>query len=229
MKIFVGYGFNDRDRWVEDFVFPIIRAFGDEVITGDELHGEQITDAVIQKIRQSNALIGFTTRRGDPIGSERWLTHRWVTDEISQAAGKIPIIEVREVGVDPQGGIVGDRQHVVYNEKERDKCLVELVKAIGKWHQERQVQLQLLPQEFVQNILPHLKNPGLRCTYKLLVDDMEGNEIQTKILPIKGGLFMHAKGVQREALIQIHVECMGNSWTSNFESTDSLNISLRQD
>ena len=32
MKIFVGYGYNDRDRWVEQFVFPIIEAFGSEVV-----------------------------------------------------------------------------------------------------------------------------------------------------------------------------------------------------
>jgi hypothetical protein len=63
MKIFVAYGYNDRDRWIPDLVFPIIRAFDDEVITGEELQGEQITDAVRRKIQQSDALIAFATIR----------------------------------------------------------------------------------------------------------------------------------------------------------------------
>jgi prophage antirepressor-like protein len=96
MRIFVAYGYNERDRWVEELVFPVIRAFGDEVVTGEELQGEQITDAVIAKIRSSDALIGFLTRRDQIGSSDRWTTHRWVTDEISQAvAQRIFVAEVR--------------------------------------------------------------------------------------------------------------------------------------
>ena len=230
MKIFVAYGYNDRDRWVENLVFPIIRAFSDEIVTGEELAGEQITDAVIRKIRQSDAMIAFATRRGDPIGTNRWLTHRWVTDEISQAlANNIPVIEVREDGVDAQGGIAGDRQSVPYDENRRERCLVDLVTAIGRWHRERQVELKLLPDEFAQKVFPYLRRPDLRCTYSLLNDDEQSEEKPARILPIKGGLFVRARGVLPEALIQIHVECSGESWTSSFESTDSLSITLRQD
>jgi hypothetical protein len=65
MRIFVGYGFNERDRCVEDLVFPLIRAFGDSVDDGKEVQGQRITDAVIRKIEQSDACIAFVTRR-DP-------------------------------------------------------------------------------------------------------------------------------------------------------------------
>ena len=37
VKIFVAFRYNDRDRWVVDLVFPIIRAFSDDVVTGEEL------------------------------------------------------------------------------------------------------------------------------------------------------------------------------------------------
>src|SRR5436309_7485029 len=99
MKVFVGFGFNPRDAWIRDFVFPLITAFGMDVEDGIELAGEVISDGVRQRIRASSALIGFTTQR-DPNG-QRWTTHRWVTDEISHALalGK-PVLEVREVDVD---------------------------------------------------------------------------------------------------------------------------------
>jgi hypothetical protein len=91
MKIFVAFGYNERDRWIPNLVFPIIKAFGDEVVSGEEVQGEQITDAVIREIRQSNALMAFVTRR-DKIDKNRWTTHRWVTDELSNAiALKLPM------------------------------------------------------------------------------------------------------------------------------------------
>jgi hypothetical protein len=231
MRIFVAYGYNDRDRWIPNFIFPIIRAFGDEVVTGEDLQGELITDAIRKSIKDSDALIAFTTRR-DPIGQDRWSTHRWVTDELSQAlAYNLPVVEVRERGVDDQGGIAGDRQRITYDENQRDKCLVELVKTIGGWHQGNTIKLQLLPDEFVQYIRPLLRQPNLHCTYRLLgaEDDSPGEEMPTTILPITGGLFVHAKNVPRASLIQIRVECSGKSWASSFESVDSLGIHLQQD
>jgi hypothetical protein len=39
MRIFVGFGYNERDRWIRDMVFPLIPAFGDEVVTGEEAYG----------------------------------------------------------------------------------------------------------------------------------------------------------------------------------------------
>jgi hypothetical protein len=228
MKVFVGFGYNDRDKWVPDLVFSIIRAFGDEVMTGEDQQGEQITDAVRLKIQQSTAFIGFATRR-DQIGEGKWTTHRWVTDEMALAlAQKIPVVEVREQGVDDQGGILGDRQRIVYDENQRDKCLVELVKTIGKWHQVNRVKLQLLPDEYAHEIFPLLRKEDLRCTYRLLSDGMEQGEIATKVVPIKGGLFIEAKDVPRDALIQVHVRYQGTSWISSFESIDSLGIRLQK-
>ena len=226
MKIFVGFGFQERDEWIKDLVFPIIKAFGDEIVTGEELQGDQITDAVRQKILQSNALMGFLTKR-EPLGDGKGRTHRWVTDEISVAiTHKLPVLEVREIGVEDQGGIAGDRQWVTYDEKARDKCLVEIVKTIGKWHRAGSLKLKLLPEEYVQELFPLHRKQDLRCTYSLLVEGQTTPEIATKLLPITGGLFIMVKEVPREALIQVHVEYQGRHWISSFESTDSLAIQL---
>ena len=45
---------------------------------------------------------------------------------------------------------------------------MELVKTIGRWHQDRmlRMQIQLLPDESIQDIYPLLSHPDLRCTYR---------------------------------------------------------------
>lgn len=230
MKIFVSYGYNDRDNWIVDLVFPIIRAFNDEVVFCGEIHGDQITDVVKQKIKQSEALIGFVTRRGGPDESGKWRTHRWVTDEISYGlALNLPVVEIREIGVDDQGGLVGDRQRIAYEEKNRDKCIVDIVQTIGKWHLGGKIKLKLLPEEYVKEIFPLHRKPDVRCSYSLLVDGEPLPEVPTKILPITGGLFVLAKDVPPQALIQVHIEYQGRHWISSYESTDSLGIHLAKE
>jgi hypothetical protein len=135
MKIFVAYGFNARDQWIPDLVFPLVRVFGAEVLTGEQAYDGTISDVVTERIKDANALLAFTTRRGNqrlPDGS--YETHRWVTDELAYAlALNRPAVEVREAGVSAQRGLAGDRQPIVYEEAMRDRCLVEVAKAVGAW------------------------------------------------------------------------------------------------
>ncbi len=228
MKIFVGYGYQERDQWVEKLIFPIIEAFGSEVVSGKEVYGKIISEAIRRQIKQCDALIAFMTRR-ERIDGE-WNTHRWVSDELATAlAYDLPALEVREVGVADQGGIAGDRQRIKYDEKFRDECLVELVKAIGQWHRISTVDLQLLPKKFVDEVRPLLRHAGFRCTYSLIEGNKENWDIQANIRPITGGLFMKLKDVSRQALVQIHVEAEGKSWTSDFEPIEQLRIHLYED
>lgn len=215
--------------WIPRLVYPVIRAFGDEVVNGEEMPGEVISEGVRARIRRADALIGFVTRRGDA-GDDLSTTHRWVTDELAgaHALSKF-IVEVREVGVDEQRGIIGDRQPIVYDEAKRDECIVDLVRALGEWHQRNNVTLKLLPEECAEQITPQLNNARLRCFYKVLEDGEESEEFPARIRRITGGLFVQARGVPRQALVQLIVECEGQSWSSDFESTDSLSIHLRQD
>ena len=62
MKIFVGYGYNEQDAWIEKDVFPILRAMSLEVTHGKDTHGEVLQEAVKNRIYEADALIGFATR-----------------------------------------------------------------------------------------------------------------------------------------------------------------------
>lgn len=231
MRIFVGYHFDPRSQWIKEFVYPLIRAFGDEVVTGENLYGQGgIGPAVTRRIKESHALIGFATRR-DQRGPGDWSTHRWVTDEIAQAAAfELPVVEVRELHVDPQRGIAEGAQFIPYNESERDKCLVEIVKAIGEFHRAGLMKLQLLPEECTQEIAPLLDSPRFRSVFKVYVDgdDEASEEKQLRILQLPGGLFATVKNVPQRAFVQVRVECEAKVWTSVFESTDAISIRLRK-
>lgn len=138
MRIFAGFGYHDRDKWVKEMVFPMIEAFGAEVLSGEEIYGQRLSEGVKRKIAHADALIGFLTRRGDPADAGIWDTHRWVTDELAvamKARLRLLVLEVREKGVSDQGGILGDRQRIEYDEVTPDRCPIELVKAIGGWHE----------------------------------------------------------------------------------------------
>jgi len=227
MKIFIAFGYNPRDAWIQQMVFPLVKAFGSDVLSGEEMQGERLSDGVLERIAESDALIAFTTRR-DPLENGNWTTHKWVQQELATAIGaqKKLLAEVRENGVDPQVGLDGDRQRIAYDEAKRDECLVEIVKTIGRWHQTVLVDLQLLPQKFIDDVRPLLRNPRLKCEYMLMEKGRESGPHKATIQPIKGGLFLTAANVPREAMIRVFVEVDEKNWSSDYESVSSIGIKL---
>jgi hypothetical protein len=182
---------------------------------------------VKDKIRRSDGLIAFTTRR-DQLANGKWTTHRWVTDELSVAIdAELPVVEVRETEVDLQGGIAGDRQRIDYDEAKRDQCVVELATTLGRWWRGSARRLRLLPADFVNEVRPLLRQPGFRCTSEVLEGNRNRGKFESELLPITGGLFATVKSLPRAALVRIRIEAGGKAWTSDFESTDSLSIHLK--
>ena len=101
MRIFVGYGYNDRDRWIEAYVFPLLSAFGCELLHGNAVYGGTLSDEILKTIRTADAVLGFTTRR-DELAPGIYRTHDWVVHELFAAHAqdpRIPWVEVREEGV----------------------------------------------------------------------------------------------------------------------------------
>jgi hypothetical protein len=44
MRVFIGYGYNERDRWVEDYVFPLIATMGCEISHGKAVYGGALSE-----------------------------------------------------------------------------------------------------------------------------------------------------------------------------------------
>jgi hypothetical protein len=77
MRVFVGYGYNERDKWIEDRVFPILRCAGFTVVHGKDMVGQPLEAGVVQRIDQSDAVIGFFTIREGTAAAE-FNSHLWV-------------------------------------------------------------------------------------------------------------------------------------------------------
>jgi len=59
MKLFIGYGYNARDQWIEDWVFPLVRSLDFEVESGKPIEGEHLRDAVRARVETPRAAICF--------------------------------------------------------------------------------------------------------------------------------------------------------------------------
>ena len=132
MRVFVGYGYNEQDKWIEEHVFPILRCVGFTVLHGKDLHGQILQPGVEKRLDQSDAVIAFfTIRQGQ--GDADFTSHIWVRDELVYAVAKNkPVIPVRENGVKLPDGLLGNRQYIQLDQKDRLACVTELLIALGQ-------------------------------------------------------------------------------------------------
>jgi hypothetical protein len=234
MKTFVGYGFNERDKWIEDMIFPIVIAFGDEVIHGKLMPGEFLAEGVKERLKKADIFIGFATRRlNQQTGEITTTTHKWVAQELAMAFGFTnppPALEVREIGSDPQEGITAGIQYLQYDPNARAEFLVGFVQNYGELRRRAgRFELHLMPGEFTDALAPVLADGNLRCTYQLMdgVSFDEEPEVPTRVVRVRGGLFIRTGNVSRDCYIRVRVTCgSAFTWTSEYQKVDTRMIHL---
>jgi hypothetical protein len=229
MKVFVAFSYRKRDQWIRERVIPLIEAFGVEVDTGEELAGKQISEAVKERIRQCDGIIGFLTARQE--AETPGQTHRWVTDElaIAQAAEDVQVLEVREVGAVEQGGLGGDRQHIMYDPEDQAACLVEIAKVVGAWNRGLTMRLLLLPEDVVGKLRPLVSKPGFTCVYAITQDGHSTFERPATLLRRPGSLQLTARGIPPGSLISVRVQAAGASYTSEWVDADAVPVQLEEE
>ena len=235
MRIFIGYGYNDRDKWIEQYVFPLATAFGCDIEHGKAVYGGALPDEVVKKIRASQAMIGFTTRREeDPPGSGRYRTHEWVVQELVTANGqtpKIPWVEVRQEGVISPGGILeaADAQRIDYVEAERAMCLVKVAEALRRLNDLTRVSLiRLGPEPVVETISDMLEERGFTCEYQTMQGANQSQWEPAPTLPIKGSVFVQLKGLGATDYVRLRIRVGSREWRSNYETVDTVDIRLKE-
>jgi hypothetical protein len=137
MRIFVSYSFRPENKWVDDYVIPLIRCFGHEPVTGDILEDRAIPDEVRDKIKGTKRVLCFMTR-ADPIYGQNgaisgYAPPDWVRDELMLGRGAEKVaIEFREEGVIFGGAAHFSASHAF----DRDKLpalLLRLAKLLKDW------------------------------------------------------------------------------------------------
>ncbi len=202
MRIFIGYGYNERDAWIEKHVFPILHAMNIETADGKDAHGEELQQTVKDRINQSDAIIGFCTLRQGQEAAEM-NTHVWVRDELSYALGaRMPCVEVREKGVNTLLGLLGDRQYIALDPGDKLSCVTELVKAVAGWSMRR---LLLCPSEPPQarRILKALTARTLQVQYRARVNGLVKQPRDGRLVKENMGLYLDAVGLPSGSFVEV--------------------------
>jgi hypothetical protein len=236
MRVFVAYGYNDRDRWVQDLVFPFLEALGVEPLHGSGLYGQQIPPAVEGKIKEADAVVGFTSRR-DPIPNvvDGWTTHPWVQQELvyGKGAGK-RILECRERGVRVDDGILQGMQRVDFDATDRGPLLLELAKVVQAWKLARaglrDVRMQILPPGLGPRLSQARGVGNLRCSYYLFDPETDMDKDQGPF-PVTvrfdpGGPHVRIEGVPKDHLIRLEVQAGAELYTHSHVSPEVVQVTL---
>jgi len=233
MRVFVGYGYNLRDRWVESYVLPLLVAFGCDVVHGKTVYGGALPDEVMKVIRTADAVLGFTTRR-ELVAGDQYSTHDWVIQELLTAHAqvpRIPWVEIREEGVMSPGGILEsvDAQRIEYRPEDLAGCLIKIAQAVRRLNDSTKVtMIRLGPTSAVEQISPLLDDPTFGCTWQTLGGANRLTPRPVPVFPIKGGLFVQLRGVGRDELVRISISARGRVWRSDYESLDTVDVQVKE-
>ncbi|PWU08730.1 MAG: hypothetical protein C5B51_07410 [Terriglobia bacterium] len=233
MRIFMAYGYNDRDKWVEQHIIPLVTAFGCDVVHGKAVFGGALPDEVMKLIRTSDAVLGFTTRR-DLIAPGQYRTHDWVVQELLTAHTQdppIPWVEIREEGVISPGGVLefANAQRIDYREEDRTGCLVKIAEALKRFRDISNVTtIRLGPSAAVEQISSLLDDPSFTCNCQTLRGAVQLAPRRTPVFPIKGGLFVQLRGVAPGELVRITISVRGRIWRSDYESVDTVDVQVKE-
>jgi hypothetical protein len=227
MKIFVGFGYNERDRWIEDQIFPILRGMGFSVVDGKDMHGQILQPEVQSRIEQSDAAIGFfTIREGQ--GEADFNSHIWVRDEMLRAQAKDkPIILVKEEGCRVPDGLLGNRQYILLHQNDRLACVVELVGALGQRNIRR---LKLDPEgdELRRDLRQWRRDLDFIIQYRTQNEEgIESSFRQGRLELVDQGFYLNVSDVPKRAYVEVEGVLNGApKFSSGWVSADAIQVKV---
>jgi|SRR5215831_3095548 len=225
MRIFVGYGYNPNDEWIERDVFPILEALGLEIVHGKDMYGETLADAVKERIEQSDAMVSFCTLRPGQENAE-FNTHSWVRDEMVHAiAVKKLVVEVRQNGVNLPSTITGERQRIPLDPNNKLRCIAEVIKAVNSWSIRK---LLLVPsdQRLAKVIIRAVKNKSLIVRYRSRIKNKSSKQFEGRLELVDNGLYLNAMGLPDGSLVEIEgtTNSDGTIFNTGWASADLVRI-----
>lgn len=235
MRLFLAYGYNDRDHWVEELVFPVAEALGWTIDHGLEVFGGPLPETIRRKIAKADALIGFATRR-QVDGSLSNRTHPWVEQELTMAQTldpSIPYVVVREEGVDPLSGFVGtaNYQEIRYSADSQARCLKDVVRALrhlADLTNRIKVKLSIngVAEEELGRLVGHR---SFVCEFRKWNEErfQPDGPFLANARQEGGSLFVKLNGVIADDLVSIRIQSQGKMWESQFEPLDTIKMVMK--
>ena len=231
MKVFVAYGFTKENQWIKELVYPLVESFGAEVIHGENVQGEIVSNAVITSIRESDALIGILTKVDRVESKGFWTTRNWVVQELAAArTAERLFVEVRDQEVDPNRAMLSDRQPIMFSENEsKEKLLIELALVLSRWsNQLRRQRVCLIPHDLARTIYKESTSPLTYCSYKFRVNNRSTQEKRAAIEKYGETICIHVDGFpeDQEVLIDIGVTTKTGIYSTGWQAINILNLTL---
>lgn len=231
LKIFVGWPY--EVTWVRDRIVPLIETYGAEVLTGESLEGQVLTDGVKDAIKRANAAIFFTTRRGNADAQGNYETSPWVVDEIKFVQATNPrarIYEIREQGVTWENKIHDERQHTILAPGDVAAAMLHVAKAVSQWRG-LSYKLQLLPEELMRTLRPRLAQRKYACSYALRESGQTvfGPEPVEVVREGQGlYVYLHQLPESDRTYVEINVQMGDDLWTCGGIQIGSLDVMLEK-
>lgn len=227
MRVFVGYGYNDRDAWIETHVFPILRCAGFSIVHGKDMHGQELKDEVKRRLELSDAAIGFFTLR-EGQGDADFTSHIWVRDELIYALSKgKPVVPVRETGVKIPAGLLGNPQYIPLDQQDRLACVAELMSALGR-RNIRRVRLDPVADELRASLWGWKNKPGFSIRYR--TQDAEGLESgyrDGRLELVDQGFYLNVSDVPPKGLVEVEGLLNGEpKFGSGWVSADAVQVKV---
>lgn len=227
MRVFVGFGYNDRDKWIETQVFPILQNMGFVVVDGKEMHGEVLQEGVKTRIDQSDAVVGFLTIR-DLESTGDFNSHLWVQNELVYALGKKPIIPIREENVKVPNAMLGDIQYILLKQDDRLGCISELVRALGKRNM-RRIKLEPEDDELRKGMMKWRMDQNFIIRYRTQ-DSNSGLESvfrPGRLEVFNNGFYLNVSDVPSRDYVEIEGVLKGDTkFNSGWASADAVSVKI---
>lgn len=228
MRVFVGFGYNERDSWIENQVFPILQNMGFVVVDGKDLHGEILQVGVQSLIEQSDAVVGFLTIR-DPTTTGDFNSHLWVQNELVYAVGlKKPIIPIWEENVRVPDAILGNIQHIVLRQNDRLACVSELVRALGR-RNIRRIKLEPEDDDLRRDLLRWRVDQNFEIRYRTQdsATGIESAPQKGRLEVVNYGFYLNVSDVPRKDYVEVEGVLNGQAkFNSGWASADAVSVKI---
>lgn len=228
MRVFVGFGYNERDNWIKVHVFPILECMGFVVITGEDMHGELLQPEVKRRIDQSDAVVGFLTIR-DQENKGEFNSHLWVQNELLWGnAREKPIVPIKEENVKVPDAMLGNIQYIMLRQDDRLACVSELARALGRRNIRR---IRLEPEE--DTLRKDINKWKLDQTFVIRYRTQDGlngveSDYRTGRLEVfNQGFYLNVSDVPQRAYLDIEGVLNGQTkFSSGCASADAVSIKI---
>jgi hypothetical protein len=222
MKIFLAFAFRDEDKECINNLKLLFTSHGIEILTGENLGGEELTPAIKEEIEKADALVAVLTKR-QLLTTGGWTTHQWVVDELNHAYGKGKMaIALIESDIALQG-MAQSHQYIHLDKSNQIRSFLELSQTIGRWKSKlgSTLKFQILPHSLAARLASG--DSTIECKFKLWTKgvpdkDKWENASKARIAPEDFATFAYVDGVQENQLVQLRVMDNGNEWLSPAKS-----------